>query len=87
MIFNRGKREDGLRWDNTPVGVFKAPDPESACKKAAHKAGSLGTYFAVEGYPWGVQMLEVDDVEELGGSELEQAKARLRELERQVDGE
>ena len=84
MIFNSGRRQDGLRWDNTPVGVFQADDAETACKAAAADCGQLGTFFAVEGYPWGVEMLAVEGVHKLGETELESARNRLREIERRV---
>lgn len=56
----------GLVWDNYPVGVFKAPDAESACQAAARKEGRSGTFFAVAGVAWGLSLNPVDGVTELG---------------------
>jgi hypothetical protein len=79
MVFSgyRQNEDDGITWSAAPVGVFRAGDPEAACKAAARKHGRMGSYFALEGFAWGVDMLEVEDVEELGQS----PRARLDDLE------
>lgn len=85
LIFHSGRRDDGLRWNNDPVGAFKAANADEACKAAARKRGVLGTYFAVEGLPWGAEMLDTPDVEELGESEIQAARRQLEELERRFN--
>lgn len=65
--------------------IFRADTAEQACQAAAKKMGSMGTYFAVEGTPWGVDLVDVEGVEELGAPETEDAKERrIRALERSV---
>lgn len=56
----------GLVWASAPVGVFRAGSSQQACQAAAKKQGSIGTFFAVEGEPWGLEMQRVDGVDELG---------------------
>lgn len=74
-----------LNWGSGPIGVFHAPDAESACQAAARKSGVVGTFFAVEGFPWGVELTDVSDVTELGEHQmLSEREIRLRELERQA---
>jgi hypothetical protein len=77
-----------MNWQEKPVGVFRAESAESACRLAAKKNGRMGTYFAVEGFPWGVEMFDADDASELGVenplSKLEQLENRSRELEKLV---
>lgn len=46
--------------------VFRCADAATACKAAAKRIGSMGSYFAVEGTPWGIDMLDVGVVEVLG---------------------
>ena len=53
--FMGGKRLD---WSNPPVGVYEAATPADACQAAASDQGQMATYFAVEGTPWGVDMVE-----------------------------
>lgn len=66
--------------------IFRAACAEDACRAAAKKMGAVGTYFAVEGTPWGVEMLDVEGVEELGAepSETDEKERRIRALERTV---
>lgn len=59
----------GFVWEPEPVGVFRAGDPESACRAAAKKRGHVGTFFAIAGVPWGVEMNPVENVSELGWDE------------------
>lgn len=59
-----------LVWENGAVGVFQATDATRACHAAARKHGRAGTYFAVEGTPWGLEMQPVEDVAELGAGDL-----------------
>jgi hypothetical protein len=73
----------GLVWDSSPIGVFSADSAERACQAAARKHGAAGTFFAIEGYPWGLEMVEVEGVTELG-NETDPQAVRIRDLERQV---
>ena len=77
---------DGFIWEI--AGVFAANSAESACKKAAQKTGRMGNFFAVEGFPWGVEMLDVEDAVEFGGvdsmSKIQKLENRSRELEAEV---
>lgn len=92
-----GRPEDrprALTWDNGPLGVFQAETAELACQAAAKKNGTAGTYFAIEGYPWGLEMNQVAGVKELGADDLfaqprqlaagEADPVRIRELEREL---
>lgn len=56
MIFSSHRALNHLVWDDTPVGVFPAESPDRACQAAAAASGRMGTFFAVEGRPWGVEM-------------------------------
>src|SRR5690242_5190079 len=47
-----------LDWGQPPIGVYQADSPENACMAAAKDHGQMATYFAVEGIPWGVDMVE-----------------------------
>lgn len=53
----------GITWE--VVGVFRTETPENACLKAAQQHG-VGTCFAIEGFAWGVDTLQADEVSELG---------------------
>lgn len=80
-----GFPRDPIRDAFVPVGVWGANSGDDACKAAAKKVGQVGTYFAVEGSPWGVDMLDVEGVHELGEEETPDAQqVRIRELERQL---
>lgn len=79
----RGQLETGV----TSIAAFHADSGEEACQAAAKKTKKLTTYFAVEGTPWGVDMLEVEGTRELGAEDdLQESEKdrRLRELERRV---
>lgn len=69
-----------------PCGVFRCETAELACQAAAKKVGQIGTYFAIEGTPWGIDMMAVDDVLELGHEppEEDEKERRIRALERGV---
>jgi len=76
-----------LSW--TPIGVFKARKAEDACKAAAKKMQQFGSFLAIEGYPWGIDLMDIEasefglnDEREL--SPLERAENRSRELEREA---
>lgn len=66
-----------------PVAVFKADNGEDACRACAAKTGRLTQYFAVEGVPWGIEMISVENVEELGAEKTPENdhERRMRELE------
>lgn len=75
-----------IHW--TVVGVFEADKAEDACQAAAKKNGSMGNYFAVEGFPWGIDLTETDAVEFGTGqpmSRLKQLENRSREMEKEAD--
>jgi len=73
-----------IEWGQI-IGVFSADDGEAACKAAAVKRGSAGTYFAVEGYPWGLSMMDAGTASELGADDpLDPLQTRIRDLERQL---
>ncbi len=95
---NADQRPRALTWEAGAMGVFRAERAELACQAAARKNGSAGTYFAIEGFPWGLEMNHVDGVEELGVDDLFAQPRRLapgqadpirtRELERELlDGQ
>lgn len=46
-----------LDCSNPPVGVYQAKDAVAACQAAARDNGSMATYFAIPGVPWGVELL------------------------------
>lgn len=75
-----------LIWFGQPVGLFRAPTPEAACQSAARASGSMGTFFAVPGTPWGVSLLDA------GGTEVgldfaagpDPTEQRIAELEAKI---
>ena len=84
------KRPTGrLLWQGQPVGVFRGESAEQACQAAARKAGVIGTFFAIEGFPWGVSLLHTvaeeltmtDPAEE---TRLAQLEKRSRKMEREA---
>lgn len=77
---------DRLATFVSTVAVFHASSGEEACRAAAAKTKNLRTYFAVEGTPWGVDMLQVEGVVELGAEPPQETELerRTRELERRV---
>lgn len=48
-----------LVWSE-PLGVYAAHDPTEACKAAAHDSEAMGTFFAIEGFPWGLELMNVN---------------------------
>lgn len=47
-----------LDWSSDgPLGVYEAESPDDACKLAAADAANMGTFFAVEGFPWGLELM------------------------------
>lgn len=57
------------------IGVFEADTPNAACKAAAMHTRSLGTFVAVECFPWGVDMLDIGSAKMLGEGQLRTADA------------
>lgn len=55
--------KSGITWE--VAGVWQAASEEKACLIAAQKLG-VGTCFAIEGYAWGVDLVDAGDVTELG---------------------
>jgi len=69
--------------DWTPIGVYESDASDEACKAAAQREGTMGTYFAIEGSPWGITMLQPEGVKALGQEMGPNPQAvRIRELER-----
>ena len=81
MVFAGQKHEGKLHW-SAPVGVFETDKAEEACQAAAKKVGWMGSYFAVEGFPWGIDLLETDATEFGADSNVNPLENRIRELER-----
>ena len=76
-----------LKTFAAPLAAFHAEGPTQACHAAAAATKRLTTFFAIEGEPWGIDMIRVDGTSELGApvepeSDVER---RLRELERGND--
>lgn len=64
IVFGSVKRPLGgggsyLDWSSVdnPIGVFEAEAPDQACQLAAAETQSIGNFFAVEGVPWGIDMM------------------------------
>jgi hypothetical protein len=86
-IWQRGEVKKGeLKTAAGAVAAFHADTGEEACQAAARATKRLTTYFAVEGTPWGVEMIGVAGTSEIGADLDEEtvAERRLRELERRV---
>lgn len=64
MVWGSKKRPKGfmggsyLDWSEGPVGAYMADDAAAACQQAAKDSAIFGTFFAVEGYAWGVELME-----------------------------
>lgn len=92
MVYAMTKHVDPVKMDGstvniwTPTGVYGALSAEAACQAAARATQRVGNFFAVEGFPWGVELLEPDAVEFAGGeaTKLQQLEIRSRELEKDV---
>lgn len=61
-MFASAQGYDELVWSSKPIGAYKADSATDACKAAAADVGAVGTFFAVEGVPWGVSMMKIDNV-------------------------
>lgn len=89
MVWGSDKRPAGfmggtfLDWSQPPLGVYAGDTPEDACKAAASDRGSLSTFFAVEGFVWGLALMRAD-AKQLGkeGSPIETLNDRLAAAER-----
>lgn len=63
MVFGSKKRPKGfmggsyLDWEGI-VGVYVAENPEQACQQAAADSATFGTFFAIEGYAWGLEFVQ-----------------------------
>lgn len=64
LVFGSIKRPLGgggtyLDWSSpdNPIGVYQADDPDDACKLAAQDTSSMGNFFAIEGIPWGIELM------------------------------
>lgn len=71
-----------LDWGQPPIGVYEADDAALACQSAARDNGQMATYFAIEGTPWGVDLLPTP-AHQLGRSDspMERMAAHLDRLE------
>lgn len=71
MVWGSERRPQGfmgatfLDWSQPPLGVYGGETPEDACKSAMVDHGRLSTFFAIEGYPWGIALME-EKVNKLG---------------------
>lgn len=81
-----GIGEVAARTIISPISIFRADRAEDACQAAAKKVGSMGTYFAIEGTPWGVDLIDTEGTTELGAEppEDDEKERRIRALERGV---
>lgn len=76
-----------LDWGQPPIGVYSADSAEKACQAAAKDHGQMATYFAVEGTPWGIDMMEAPATQ-LGRTDSPMDRMakhldRIEELDRQ----
>lgn len=88
MVFGSTQTEKGeVYWLNRPIGVFSAPDALEAIKAAVKKHGSMSNMFAVEGVPYGIAFMDIEDsVTEFGNEANLDAGKLLAALQRQVNG-
>lgn len=72
-----------LDWGQPPIGVYQAETPEIACQAAAQDHGSVATMFAVEGTPWGLDMMDRAPAAQLGntGNILDRMKSHLDRID------
>ena len=95
LVFGSIKRPRGfmggqfLDWSQPPVGVYKAETAEQACQAAAKDHGQMATYFAIEGYAWGIDMMEVPNTAQLGRSETPEERMtrvldRMEETDKRI---
>lgn len=90
MVFGSRRRpvwggQSYLDWDGI-IGVYSADEPEEACKAAARDSEAFGTYFAIPGVVWGVEIL-TPEATKLGDrkSTSEQATDKLTALLERMD--
>lgn len=70
-----------LDWSQPPIGVYQAENAEQACIAAAKDNGTMATYFAVAGTPWGIDMVDAP-ARQLGKQESSQDRlARVLEMQ------
>lgn len=83
--FVGGKRLD---WGQPPIGVYRAESPEEACQAAAQDHGSVSTMFAVEGTPWGLDMMERPAATQLGntGNVMDRIAGHLNRIDELEEG-
>jgi hypothetical protein len=86
MVFGSTKRPlsfggSYLDWHDNAIGVYGADNAEDACKAAAADHGTFGTFFAIVGTVWGLEMLE-SPAKQLGrkGSPTERLNDHLEAL-------
>lgn len=91
IVFGSKKRPHGftggtyLDWvSGGIIGVYEADTPDDACTQAAKDSNDVGTFFAVEGTPFGTELIP-DTARKLGGGDsplarLEAAHAQTTAL-------
>lgn len=87
MVWGAERRPQGfmgatfLDWSQPPLGVYEGDTPEDACKSAMVDHGKLSTFFAIEGFAWGIALME-ENVKKLGavGSPAERNADRVTQL-------
>lgn len=95
LVFGSTKRPKGfmggtyLDWGNPPIGVYEAATPEDACRQAAADSGTFGTYFAIDGFPWGIELMH-SGARQLGRREpleerLHAALDKLEQTDRAIE--
>lgn len=83
MVWGSQKRPKGfmgatyLDWSQPPLGVYAGDDPDEACKAAMVDHGTLNTFFAVEGFVWGIALMDQDKVNKLGATGTPMDKVAL----------
>lgn len=72
-------------WQEKPLGVYGADNPDDACKAAAAETNHMGTFVAVACHVWGVEMMETGATR-LGStpSAIERMEARLAARDEQI---
>ena len=85
MVFGSIKRPlvgggSYLDWAlvHNPLGVYQGDTPDDACRAAAADTNNMGTFFAIEGTPWGIEMMAG------GSTQFGRKESALERLERRL---
>lgn len=95
MVFGSARRPQGftggtyLDWSKGIIGVYQCETVEDAFTAAAKDSNDVGTFFVVEGTPYGVELSDTKHVKKLGGGDspqdrLADAMERMEETNRQI---